>query len=158
MAAQPCCGYGSNLACVKCYIFVHTFLFNAHFDLEPDYIIRKPIVHRIQRYILHREILSTFHTRVEYISHVILPIETNGSTIAKNARNHARNSPFPLRHVDFHLTHECLGSPHSPHQTTAQSLYAFPHNDTMKSPLVKMGRRKFTPHAAPSPSTITTKI
>jgi len=32
----------------------------------------------------------------------------------KNARNHARNSLFPLRHVDFHLTHECLGPPHSP--------------------------------------------
>jgi len=26
---------------------------------------------------------------------------------AKNARNHARNSPFPLRHVDFYLTYEC---------------------------------------------------
>jgi len=25
------------------YVFVHKFLFNAHFDLEPDYIIRKPI-------------------------------------------------------------------------------------------------------------------
>jgi len=63
MAAQACCGQGNNrhLACVKCYIFVHTFLFNVHFDLEPDYIIRKPIVHRIQRYILRKEILSIFH-------------------------------------------------------------------------------------------------
>jgi len=26
---------------VLCYVFVHKFLFNAHFDLEPDYIIRK---------------------------------------------------------------------------------------------------------------------
>jgi len=62
-----------------------------------------------------------------------------------NARNHARNSPFPLRHVDFHLTHECLGSPHSPCQTTARSLYSLPHNDATKFPLVTMGRRKFTP-------------
>jgi len=76
----------------------------------------------------------------------------------KNATNHARNRPFPLRHVDFHLTHECLGPPHSPRQTTARSLYALPHNDATKSPLVTMGRRKFTPQSAPSPSTITTKI
>jgi len=62
-----------------------------------------------------------------------------------NARNHARNSPFPLTHVDFHLTHECLGPPHSPRQMTARSLYAFPHNDATNSPLVTMGRRKFTP-------------
>jgi len=26
-----------------CYIFAHEFLFNPYFDLEPDYIIRKPI-------------------------------------------------------------------------------------------------------------------
>jgi len=25
---------------VFCYAFVHKFLFNPHFDLEPDYIIR----------------------------------------------------------------------------------------------------------------------
>jgi len=24
-----------------CYIFAHEFLFNPHFDLEPDYIIKK---------------------------------------------------------------------------------------------------------------------
>jgi len=46
-------------------IFALGFLCNPQFDLEPDYIIRKPLVHRIQRYIRHREILSTFHTRVD---------------------------------------------------------------------------------------------
>ena len=39
----------------------------------------------------------------------------------KNAGNHATSSPFPLRHVDFHLTHECLGPPHSPPQTAPGS-------------------------------------
>jgi len=48
--------------------FACTFLFNPHFNLEPDYIIRNPIIHRIQQYIPRREILSTFHTRVECIS------------------------------------------------------------------------------------------
>jgi len=66
----------------------------------------------------------------------------------KNARNHARNSPFPLRHEDFHLTHEFLGQPHSPRQTTAPSLYALLHNDATNSPLVTMGRPKFTPKTA----------
>jgi len=47
-----------------CCVFAHEFLFNPQFDLETDYIIRKPLPRRIQRYILHRKILSTFHTRV----------------------------------------------------------------------------------------------
>jgi len=48
-----------------CCFFALEFLFNPQFDLEPDYIIRKPLLCRIQRYILHREILSAFHTRVD---------------------------------------------------------------------------------------------
>jgi len=39
-----------------------------HFDLKPDYIIRKPTKRRFQRYIARTEIFSTFHARVEYIS------------------------------------------------------------------------------------------
>jgi len=54
--------------CRCCICFVTFFLFNPHFDLEPDYIIRKAIRHRIQRYTVHAEILSTFHTRVKCIS------------------------------------------------------------------------------------------
>jgi len=57
-AQSPCC------VCF-CYVFAHEFLFNPHFDLEPDYSIRKSIIHRILRYIPRREILSTFHTRVD---------------------------------------------------------------------------------------------
>ena len=49
-------------ACVKC------FLLNPDFDLEPDYMGRKPMKDRFQLCIVHIEILSTFHTRVEYIS------------------------------------------------------------------------------------------
>jgi len=45
-----------------------TFLLNPQFDLEPDYIVRKPIKRRFQRYIVRTEIFSTFHARVEYIS------------------------------------------------------------------------------------------
>ena len=45
-----------------------TFLLNPHFDLEPDYIVRKPMKHRFQRYIVRTEVFSTFHARVEYIS------------------------------------------------------------------------------------------
>ena len=47
---------------------VQYFLLNPHFDLEPDYIIRKPRKGRFQRYIVRTEIFSTFHARVEYIS------------------------------------------------------------------------------------------
>ena len=82
---------------------------------------------------------------ISTISACHLSIQINRPKISKNAINHARNSPFPLRHVDFHLVHECLCPPHSPRQTTAQSLFAIPHNDDTKSPLVTMGRCKFTP-------------
>jgi len=58
---SPCCVCFVTFLCV----FAHEFLFNLQFDLEPDYIIRKPILHRIQRSILFREILSTLHTRVD---------------------------------------------------------------------------------------------
>ena len=57
----------------------------------------------------------------------------------------ARNSPFPLRHVDPNLIHQCLGPSRSPHQTTARSMYALPHNYATKTPLVTMGHPKFTP-------------
>jgi len=36
--------------------------------LEPDCIVRKPMKHRFQWYIVRTETLSIFHTRVEYIS------------------------------------------------------------------------------------------
>jgi len=49
-------------------VSVHTFRVNPHFDLEPDYIKRKGIQHRIQRYIVRSEILPIFHTRVDYQS------------------------------------------------------------------------------------------
>ena len=49
------------------------------------------------------------------------PIEKNRAKMPKNARNHARNSPFPFRHVHFHLTHEWLGPSHSPPQTASGS-------------------------------------
>jgi len=51
----------------------------------------------------------------------------------------SQKHPLPLRHVDPHLIHQCLGPPHSPAQTTARSLYALPHKYATKSLLVTMG-------------------
>jgi len=120
--------------CVCCYVFVHAFLFNPHFDLEPDY--------------------NFSHTSQSAITTSFCPLKRMQTQMPKNARN----SPFHFRHVDFHLTHECLGPTHSPCQTTARSLYALPHNGATKSTLVRMGCHTFTPKTAPSPLTITTKI
>jgi len=118
--------YGDSrqqFAAVVAFELLHscTFRVNPHFDLEADYITRKQIVHRIQRYILCREILSTFHTRVDHRSVRHFCIIKYTVEFPKNAGNHATSSPFPLRHVDFHLTHECLGPPHSPPQTAPGS-------------------------------------
>jgi len=57
-----------NGHCVLYLLHFCTFLINPHFDLEPDYIVRKPIKRRFQRYLVRTEIVSTFHTGVEYIS------------------------------------------------------------------------------------------
>ena len=60
-------------------------------------------------------------------------------------------TPLPLEACGPHLVHQCLSPPHSPPQMTAQSLYAFPHNDATKAPLVTMGCPKFTAKSAPFP-------
>jgi len=85
------------------------------------------------------------HTSRMHFSASLGLLKPMHAEMTKNVTNHARNRPFPLRHVDFHQTDECLGLPHSPCQTTARSLYALPHNDATESSLVTMGRRKFTP-------------
>jgi len=43
-----------------------TFLLNPHFNLEPDYIVKKPIKWRFQWHVVRTEIFSTFHAWVEY--------------------------------------------------------------------------------------------
>jgi len=59
-----CCDEAKTLEMVLHFC---TFLLNPHFDLEPHYIVRKPIKRRFQRYIVHTEIFSTFHAPVKYI-------------------------------------------------------------------------------------------
>jgi len=74
-------GHFALIAWVKC------FLLNPNFDLEPDYIVRKPW-NRFQLYIVHRVTTENgnianfpvFTHEVEYTlneQYVILPIQTN---------------------------------------------------------------------------------
>jgi len=127
MAAQFCCGYATAaILPVLCYVFVHKFLFNPHFDIEPDYIIRKPIRHKIQWCNLRRKILSTFHIRVDHRSVRPFPIEKNRAKMPTNARN----SPFPWGTWTY-LTHECLSPPHSPWQLDRCTHF---HTTTQQSP------------------------
>jgi len=90
----PCSGALSLMlqwTCCVCFaiFFAHEFLFNPHFDLEPDYIIRKGIRHRIERYTVRTEILPIFH----YI--------------------HPPNCPFPFDDHHQNLTHPYRARPHS---------------------------------------------
>jgi len=64
----------------------------------------------------------------------------------ENARNHARNSPLPLRHMDFHLTHESLGPPHSPSQTAPGSNQPFRHSSYVRTD--RWGGRLFSANSA----------
>ena len=46
---------------VLSFLYIYT---QPHFDIEPDYIIKKPMKRRFQWYIVRTEIFSTFHARV----------------------------------------------------------------------------------------------
>jgi len=98
-----------------CCVFALEFLFNLQFDLEPDYIIRKPLLRKIQRYILHREILSTFYTRVDNrsIHHFCIVFTPN--------------CPFPFDDHHQNLIHPYRARPHSPPETAFRSNQPFCH-------------------------------
>jgi len=160
MATQFCCGYATAaILPVLCYVFVHKFLFKPHFHLKPDYIIRKPIRHRIQWCNLRRKILSTFHTWVDHRSVRHFPTEKNRVKMPKNARNHAINSPFPLMCVDFHLTHKCLAHP-THHAKRQPNRYTHFHTTTQQSPpKLPLPLRRSPPKSntpIPSPTPLTT--
>jgi len=57
-----------NPFCMIQVLHFCTLLRNPYFDLEPDCIIRKPIKWCFQQYLVHTEIMSTFHAWVKYIS------------------------------------------------------------------------------------------
>ena len=134
-----------------------TFLLNPHFDLEPDYITRKPLKHRFQLYIVRMEILSTFHTRVEYI-YVILPIQTNGGSNAVKSQKPCQKQPLPL---------ETRGPPSNtsmpgPTPLTTQNASSIAVRTSAqlrnKVPIGYNGTLQIHPTNCPFPSTITTKI
>jgi len=65
VAASICCDKAKTSAMLLHFC---TFLLKPNIDLELDYIHRKPMNCRFQQYILHTEILTTFHARVKFIS------------------------------------------------------------------------------------------
>ena len=66
--------------------FAHEFLFNPHFDLEPDYIIRKPLLHRILDIFSIGKYCQLFtHESSAFLS-VITPIETKACPDAKKCQ------------------------------------------------------------------------
>ena len=55
------------------------------------------------------------------------------------------NLPFPLDYVDPHLIQQCLGPPHAPPQTAAQTVEALSHTYAVKSPLDTMACQNALP-------------
>jgi len=104
--------------------------------------------HRFLSYILHTEIVSTFHARVEYISIKQILLKPMG---AKNPQNHPfswatltpSNTPIPRPTP--------LNTPNDSSITSHSS-----HNYTTKSPFITMKCPKFIPKYGPYPSMITT--
>ena len=58
--------------------------------------------------------------------------------------------PLPLAGRGPHLTHQCLGRPHTPPETAAPMVHALPHSYAANSPLVTIGRPIFAPKITPS--------
>jgi len=69
-----------------------TCLLNPHFNLEPDYIIRKPMKHRFQRYIVHTEIYSTLHTSQIHFS-VNNTLLKTGLSVHRHTDRHTKVYP-----------------------------------------------------------------
>jgi len=100
------CSSSAAVAILGVFELLHscTFRVTPNFDLESDNIIRKLIVHRIQRCNPRREILSmsTFHTRVDHrsVRHfcIVLPL----------------NCPFLFDDHHQNLIHPYRARPHSP--------------------------------------------
>ena len=120
-------------------------------DSSPCQISSKS-VKRLQRY---RNFCSVSRGRPSVILDLFSALLDHPRRIFDGLYCHA-NPSFPFGHLDLRLIHQCLSRPHSPRQTTAQSVHTLPHNYATKSPLDTMGRPKFTPKTAPSPLTITT--
>jgi len=78
------------------YVFAHKFRVNPHFDLEHDYIIRKGIWRRIQRYTVRTEILPTFHTGVECISQHHYAYWNQCMRRCRKCSNPCQKQPLPL--------------------------------------------------------------
>jgi len=101
-----------SLCCV-CLVTFCAFL-HLNFSSTPNsiymYIIRKPLLRRIQRYILRREILSTFHTRVDNrsIRHFCIVFTCK--------------LPLPFDDHHQYLIHPYRARPRSPPQTASWSI------------------------------------
>jgi len=68
---------------VKSLLHVCKYLVNPNFDLETDYIFGKPMNRHFQQNIVPKEILSTFHAQIKYISVKKYVIQTNGGKTPK---------------------------------------------------------------------------
>jgi len=64
--------------CVCQLLHFCQLLSNPSIDLKLEYNFGKPMKRRFQRFIVHVEILSTFHARVKYISVKIMPLKPLG--------------------------------------------------------------------------------
>ena len=149
-ACMTCCGNGQF-----CVLFV-TVLYI--FPQPPLWSwtwlqLRKPTKLILQLYIVRLKILSTFHTRVEYL-HVILHIHTNGDA---NAEKSAKQ-PFPLE-ASRHPSNASMPGP-TPLTTPNDSSIAGSTSTQLsdKRLLVTMGRLPFIPKTALYPLAITTSI
>jgi len=137
-----------HFAYVNCYIFANCP--QTPTSTSNLAVFEKPMKRRFQRYLVHTEILSTFHARVEHVSVTKYAIETNGSMGTK----HPINRPFPLSHVDpipyinvcAHLTHHAK-----------RQLDLFTHfRTTQQSPFWLQWDASNLPQNCPFPSTMTT--
>jgi len=121
------------------------FCANLNINLELDCIFVKPMKRRLQWYLVHTEILSTFHVRVKDISVRKIPHSAHSNQWGTNAENSAKQSLL-LEACGPHLVHECLSWSHSPPQTTARLVHAQIRN---KGPIGYNGMSQIHSKTAP---------
>jgi len=96
MAAQFCCGYATAaILPVLCYVFVHKFLFNPHFDLEPDYIIESQFDTEFNDVIYVGKYYQLF-THESIIDQYVLSLLKRIGQNAEKCQKPCQKQPLPL--------------------------------------------------------------
>ena len=127
-----------NFSSTPIWILNLTISWEREFDTEFNGI---PCIRKYCQFFTHESIIDHY-VSVSVCRHCKVLDEN-----AEQCQKPRQKQPLPLEHVDFYLTHECLGPPHSPPQTASGSNQPFCHNSHVRTD--RWGWRMFSTNSVP---------